>query len=572
MDKVASSPGRSPPPPISTKPLPFLPPDTLAIILNFLSISKSTSTLHSCALVNRMWCRLSIPLLWSNPLSLILQSSPSDWCMVERNSALIIETYVACLSNEERLQFIGSTETIDHGEPEKISEMVAMTRFRMNNPLFDYTAYLKNVDCEQLRGAVDCWVNLMYDTLNLPSTFNPTAYLANVLFKRSKGIKSLSFRYLKETTLHSMDISRFTGAQDALRKLENFDVVYYPSNKYLTSYSAGAQSSSFMDGSRSVFALIKSQRHLRCLKLNEFFLANQYEDLCSALSTQEPFNGISIRELHISRCPSQNSILHLLNLVSPFHLQRLAIDNCTTEIIDTIIERAPNLTHLDMRVAPDVELQRSGDIRTHSTNIRMYSNSNYSTVNVCECDAVENESFPLHYESDLDTFEEFIISTKNCLHHLRCLEHFVLRLNTNTTDSDFEIIDSVREILDSLPRSTSRVGLEMNFGSIQELCIVLSGRRGDDLGKLDLCWQGKSNFEEVVEVLNRFWEDEGWESEEVKKVRLFCGYGDGLANNGKRFLNDASTRAINVKQLGEMLNENIVMDVIESPFIPLHFA
>ena len=28
------------------------------------------STLHSCILVNRLWCRLAIPLLWENPFSI----------------------------------------------------------------------------------------------------------------------------------------------------------------------------------------------------------------------------------------------------------------------------------------------------------------------------------------------------------------------------------------------------------------------------------------------------------------------------------------------------------------------
>src|ERR1051325_11384707 len=27
-------------------------------------------TLHSCVLVNRLWCRLAIPLLWENPFSI----------------------------------------------------------------------------------------------------------------------------------------------------------------------------------------------------------------------------------------------------------------------------------------------------------------------------------------------------------------------------------------------------------------------------------------------------------------------------------------------------------------------
>src|SRR5436190_13023540 len=29
------------------------------------------STLHSCILVNRLWCRFAIPLLWENPFSII---------------------------------------------------------------------------------------------------------------------------------------------------------------------------------------------------------------------------------------------------------------------------------------------------------------------------------------------------------------------------------------------------------------------------------------------------------------------------------------------------------------------
>ena len=28
------------------------------------------STLHSCILVNRLWCRLAIPLLWEDPFSI----------------------------------------------------------------------------------------------------------------------------------------------------------------------------------------------------------------------------------------------------------------------------------------------------------------------------------------------------------------------------------------------------------------------------------------------------------------------------------------------------------------------
>ncbi|RGB40024.1 hypothetical protein C1646_753819 [Rhizophagus diaphanus] len=44
-----------------------LPELTYDIIKYF---KNDFSTLHSCILVNRLWCRLAIPLLWENPFSI----------------------------------------------------------------------------------------------------------------------------------------------------------------------------------------------------------------------------------------------------------------------------------------------------------------------------------------------------------------------------------------------------------------------------------------------------------------------------------------------------------------------
>jgi hypothetical protein len=33
------------------------------------------STLYSCILVNRLWCRLAIPLLWDNPFSICTKNN-----------------------------------------------------------------------------------------------------------------------------------------------------------------------------------------------------------------------------------------------------------------------------------------------------------------------------------------------------------------------------------------------------------------------------------------------------------------------------------------------------------------
>src|SRR5690349_10529018 len=33
-------------------------------------LKNDFSTLHSCILINRLWCRLAMPLLWENPFSI----------------------------------------------------------------------------------------------------------------------------------------------------------------------------------------------------------------------------------------------------------------------------------------------------------------------------------------------------------------------------------------------------------------------------------------------------------------------------------------------------------------------
>src|SRR6266498_1363754 len=78
---------------------PSLTPDCFAEILVHLQDDKST--LYNCLLLNRLCCRLVIPLLWKRPFDLIQQSSSlvergetttSTFNSLERNAALIIKT------------------------------------------------------------------------------------------------------------------------------------------------------------------------------------------------------------------------------------------------------------------------------------------------------------------------------------------------------------------------------------------------------------------------------------------------------------------------------------------------
>src|SRR5579859_513145 len=67
---------------------PYLPNDCIYHILKYLQ--KDYLTLFNCLLVNRFWCKETVPLLYTNPFS--------------KYNHLIIPTLILCFSKSEILQ------------------------------------------------------------------------------------------------------------------------------------------------------------------------------------------------------------------------------------------------------------------------------------------------------------------------------------------------------------------------------------------------------------------------------------------------------------------------------------
>ena len=70
-----------------------LPADCLNEIFDYLE--KDETTLHSCLLVNRLWCELSVRILWRDVLN-------SKCRNVKRPARPILSTLIACLPNESK--------------------------------------------------------------------------------------------------------------------------------------------------------------------------------------------------------------------------------------------------------------------------------------------------------------------------------------------------------------------------------------------------------------------------------------------------------------------------------------
>src|SRR2546421_4294496 len=95
----------------------------------FENLEDDKITLHSCLLVNRLWCKISVRILWRN----IWSVKHSD-CRLEVTSA-ILNTLISCLPNESKKLL-------------QKNEIFISTPLKP--PLFNYTAFCKVLSINEI--------------------------------------------------------------------------------------------------------------------------------------------------------------------------------------------------------------------------------------------------------------------------------------------------------------------------------------------------------------------------------------------------------------------------------------
>jgi hypothetical protein len=88
------------------------------------------STLYSCILVNRLWCRLTIPLLWEDPFS------------IPTKNYNFIEIYLHDLNDDFKTKLNGY-KIINNSLP--------------SNILFNYTGFLKYLNIFKFITSIEKW-------------------------------------------------------------------------------------------------------------------------------------------------------------------------------------------------------------------------------------------------------------------------------------------------------------------------------------------------------------------------------------------------------------------------------
>ncbi|CAI2178213.1 8984_t:CDS:1 [Funneliformis geosporum] len=110
-------------------------PDCLEVI--FENLKDEVTTLHSCHLVNRLWCRLTTPILWRNPLKFTSGRTNATY--------QVIQIYISCLSEPKR----------------KIIEATIPKLFISEKPLFDYPKHLQEFNEKEFEIGIRIWISMI---------------------------------------------------------------------------------------------------------------------------------------------------------------------------------------------------------------------------------------------------------------------------------------------------------------------------------------------------------------------------------------------------------------------------
>ncbi|RIA85845.1 hypothetical protein C1645_830163 [Glomus cerebriforme] len=115
-------------------------------------IQNDISTLHSCILINRAWCRLAIPLLWKDPFS---SKFPKNYSF--------IEIYLHNLSEESK------SLLNDYGINRHLFP---------SNILFNYISFIKCLCTRNIRCSVERWIAAVNT-----STYEPTINFKRLIYR-----------------------------------------------------------------------------------------------------------------------------------------------------------------------------------------------------------------------------------------------------------------------------------------------------------------------------------------------------------------------------------------------------
>jgi hypothetical protein len=310
------------------------------------------STLHSCVLVNRLWCRLAITLLWENPF---LKNNPKNYHF--------IEIYLNRLNDEDK---------------KKLDEYGINNELFPSNTTFNYPSFIKCLNTQKVSSSIKTWVEIKTKFSNFNQYFKLPSFiflslirifidnevnlhtlevevsytLENITNDCFKSVLQLMLRNPKFTgKIKNLAINFNRLASNLLSYLKRFNPIcnsilslYIHSSmddyaeKDLSRIISLQQNLEKIYFNRKIYPL-KSLKNSNCsntLKVIIFYDI-YFENL--GVNFNEAFEQLNVLEsIHILNCYPINTMFvqQIINLTKPFKLKSLFMDKRSVPHIDSL--------------------------------------------------------------------------------------------------------------------------------------------------------------------------------------------------------------------------------------------
>jgi hypothetical protein len=326
-------------------------PEIISDIIQY--FRNDFSTLHSCVLVNRLWCRLAIPLLWEDPFSL---KYPKNY--------YYIEVYLHNLNDDDKSQ---------------LNEYGISDDLFPSNTLFNYPSFIQYIDTCKISDSIEKWVaaiktakiiehlsdytdkmnfiKLMYRLLFrifIENGVNIHTFKAIVLTDEDCEYFNDTYAFIIQNPSFIRNIRNLTLDFDQPNEhISKFMIFLYSSCKSISSLYMLFPSYCYQTTEKHLSQLIDSQQNLNKISFSFNYSFPLYHSLLSLKNSNtlrtiifcyinfknivvlkevfEQLNGLE--SIHILYCRSLNSNFtqQIVNLTKPFRLKSLFLNEPLTE-------------------------------------------------------------------------------------------------------------------------------------------------------------------------------------------------------------------------------------------------
>ncbi|GBB86016.1 hypothetical protein RclHR1_12460002 [Rhizophagus clarus] len=336
-------------------------------------------TLHSCILVNRLWCRLTIPLLWEDPFSI---KFPKNY--------RFIEIYLHNINDDDKT---------------KLSEYGINNDLLPLNTLFNYPSFIKCLDTQRISNSIENWAAAVGTTPIKVQQYNRyslrSTNLSSQILTFTKFVYRLIFQTFieNEVNLHSLEITMIARKEfdnfneicelmlqnpNFICNIKNFKLDFNTTTENITKLLEFLHSNcnsisslyflftscnnNYQLTEKRLSQIINSQKNLRKILLgfNDFplyysllslknpYFSNTlnsiifyYVDFRNITVLTEVFNQLNVLEsIHIIYCLSLDSrfIQQINNINKPFKLKSLFLDEILqiNESLELLIQKSGN--------------------------------------------------------------------------------------------------------------------------------------------------------------------------------------------------------------------------------------